>query len=393
MITSNEALDIVLKKKGSFGLVKVPLSEALGRVLAKDAYPDRPFPPFDRVCMDGICIDYNAYEKGRRVFEVEGVQAAGQAQLKLNDTNKAIEVMTGAALPVGTTTVIRYEDLKPVSGGFEILVDIKDEANIHYKGSDAETSDVLIKAGSEIRSAETGMLATIGKTFVEVKKMPSVAIFSTGDELVDIDSDPKPHQIRRSNSHMMQAALKNMGVDASLFHINDDVEEIKDDLGSIMTDYDAILMSGGVSKGKFDFIPQVLADLGVEICFHRVKQRPGKPFLFGVKGDCCIFGFPGNPVSTLAGVKKYFEPWLKRSLGVSIDVPMVKLKNDVKFKPDLTYFAQAAIVNEGGTLYAEVLHGGGSGDMVNMGRVDGFIELPSGREDFKAEELFPFMEI
>ncbi len=393
MITSTEALQIILDKKGAFGLEQVQLSEALGRVIAKDAFPDRPFPPFDRVCMDGIAINYNAYQSGQRIFEVAGVQAAGQPQLELQDTTMAIEVMTGAALPIGTTTVIRYEDLETVEKGFEINAEIRDQANIHFQGSDAGVRDVLIKMGSPIRSAEIGMLATIGMSEVAVRKLPRVAIFSTGDELVDVDATPKPHQIRRSNSHMMMAALKKMGVSASLFHVNDKMAEIREYLESILSDYDAILMSGGVSKGKFDFIPDVLKDLDVEICFHRVKQRPGKPFLFGVKAGCCIFGFPGNPVSTLAGVKKYFEPWLKASIGLPIEFPMVRLKNDVKFKPNLTYYAQAAIHHVEGVLYAEVLHGGGSGDMVNMGRVDGFIEIPSGREDFKAGELFPYMEI
>ena len=344
MITSVEALEIILDRKGSFGLEQVDLSNALGRVIGADAYPDRPF-PLDRVCMDGIAINYDAFNKGKRIYKVEGVQAAGQPRLKLQNDDQAIEVMTGAVLPFGTTTVIRYEDLKSVEAGFEIAVDIKDMANIHYQGNDAGVKDVLIKRGSIIRSAEIGVLATIGRSSVEVKRLPRVAIFSTGDELVDIDSKPEPHQIRRSNSHMMHAALQKMGVTANLFHVNDNVSEIKERLDAIITDYDAILMSGGVSKGKFDFIPDVLRSLAVEICFHKVKQRPGKPFLFGVKGGCCIFGFPGNPVSTLAGVKKYFEPWLQASIGLPTVLPMVKLKKGVAFKPDLTYFAQASIRN------------------------------------------------
>ena len=157
--------------------------------------------------------------------------------------------------------------------------------------------------------------------------------------------------------------------------------------------YDAVLMSGGVSKGKYDHIPDVLKEKGVEIIFHRVKQRPGKPFLFGSRGDVKIFAFPGNPVSTIVGFKKYFEPWLLACMGSETAIPMVELAEDVFFKPDLTYFAQASLKTIDGKLLVDVAHGNGSGDMVNMASVDGFVELPRGKETFKRGERYPFLKL
>jgi len=161
---------------------------------------------------------------------------------------------------------------------------------------------------------------------------------------------------------------------------------------NLLESYDVILMSGGVSKGKFDFIPEVLDRLGFNKLFHRVAQRPGKPFWFGELGDKKVFAFPGNPVSTLACFHKYFMPWLYKVRGLEYTPQKVVLANEVSFKPDLDYFAQASIEQaDDGRFFATVQHGNGSGDMVSPTKMDGFIELTRGKEVYEVGGVYDFM--
>lgn len=393
MISVNEALDLVLGTVKLAAIESIPLGEAVGRILAEDIFSDRPMPPFDRVAMDGIAIDYAAYDRGRKIFEIEGIGPAGSPQVILKDAAKCIEIMTGAPLPLGTNTVIRYEDVLQKGQSFELQIDVQPNKNIHYQGSDHDKDIVLLRAGMKIKAIDINVLATVGKEQLLVYRMPKIAVISSGDELVEVGEIPKPYQIRRSNVYMLQARLRELGVAADTYHFKDDSEAIYEEIQRILLDYDVLLMSGGVSKGKFDFIPEVLNRLGVEKLFHRVAQRPGKPFWFGTKGDKTVFAFPGNPVSTLACFHKYFIPYLYKSIACSAPQKLkVRLANRVEFKAHLTYFAQASIQqNEEGIFEATMQKGNGSGDMVNPTRMDGFLELPAEKEVYEAGELYDFM--
>lgn len=394
MISTQEALKIVLDNSRSFGTENVPLAEAVGRVLAEDILSDRALPPFNRVCMDGIAIAHEAYAAEQRLFKVEAVGAAGSPQLTLQNTENCIEIMTGAVLPEGTDTVIRYEDLKQVGDAFEIQVeDVQAHKNIHYQGRDFGEGEVLLKQNLRIKAIDINILATVGKTQVKVKQMPRVAVISSGEELVEVGEQPAAHQIRRSNVYMLIARLREWGVESQAFHFQDDLSDITENLQKIVETHDVILMSGGVSKGKFDFIPAALEALQFKKQFHRVKQRPGKPFWFGTRAEKVVFAFPGNPVSTLACFHKYFLPWLEKSLNKKqAHLLKVRLSEAVHFKPALTYFAQAKLrFGQDGICYAKVGHGNGSGDIVNPSRMDGFIELSSDKESFEAGEVFDFL--
>ncbi|MDA0972279.1 MAG: molybdopterin molybdotransferase MoeA [Bacteroidetes bacterium] len=393
MIDSEEALRIILENRIDFGTEPVPLSDAIGRILAEDLLADRPLPPFDRVCMDGIAIPHDSFANGQRHFEVEKIGAAGQPQQTLNDSSKCIEVMTGAVLPKGTDTVIRYEDLKPKDEGFEVMIQAKPKANIHFQGEDLAKGGLLIPKGQRIKAIDINLLASVGKDEVEVKRLPKVAVISSGDELVEVNEVPEAHQIRRSNVHMILARLKELGIRGQDFHITDDREDIAATFERISADFDVLMMSGGVSKGAFDFIPAVLDELGFIKLFHGVQQRPGKPIWTGRKGNAMVFAFPGNPVSTLACFHQYVMPWLNACMGHDTEHRMkVQLRNEVLFKPDLTYFAQAKIsFNEEGTCEAEVIHGHGSGDLKNPSSMDGFIVLPRGKETYSAGEVYDFI--
>ncbi len=392
MITSNKALEIILNSTEDFGTESIPFIESTGRVLKENIFADRDFPPFDRVSMDGVAIDIKAFNQGQRTFKIEGVQAAGSPQLTLNNPKNCIEAMTGAVLPKNTNAVIQYELTDTQNGVVTLNTDtIKYYKNIHKKGLDCTKGTVLINQNKIISAAEIGVLATVGKARVKVAKHPKICIISTGDELVEVHQTPLPHQIRRSNVFTLVALLKRHHLKADTLHIKDDKSLLKQKVKEALEKYDVLMFSGAVSKGKFDFIPEVLNDLGVKKLFHRVKQKPGKPFWFGEKESKKVFAFPGNPVSTFVSCLKYFYPWYYKSVGVTMPQETAILASDFEFKSPLTYFLQVTLENKNGCLYAQPLMGNGSGDLANMALADAFIELPGEESHFKKGTVFSLL--
>ncbi len=394
MISVNEATDIILCNLFNPGIRVVTLEESVGFVLAEDIQADRDFPPFDRVTMDGIAIQYNQFKNGQREFSIVGTQAAGESQKVLTNAHQCFEVMTGAILPKGTDTVIRYEDLSISSSVATITVNkIELRQSIHAQGQDAKKDDLLLSSGMVLSPAEIALLASVGKSSVKIKNFPKTAIISSGDELVDVDKQPLLYQIRRSNTYALQAAMKAMGWSGTQYHMPDEETILEKELRSILQQHDTLILSGGVSKGKFDFIPSVMEKLGVKKLFHQVSQRPGKPFWFGVFGEGkTVFALPGNPVSTFMCFQRYVKPWIISSLGIEFKDQSAILARDFSFAPKLTYFLQVSVVNESGKLMAYPDAGGGSGDFANLKKIDGFLELPMERSEFKAGEAFKFYQ-
>jgi molybdopterin molybdotransferase len=392
MVTVKEATDIILQNCYLSASESVPITESVGRVLSEGIIADRDFPPFDRVSMDGIALSFDQL-KTRNHFIIENMQAAGEPVKELKDKSKCIEVMTGAVLPLGTDTVIRYEDLTISNGVVNVSTEsVQQKQSIHAQAQDARKGEMLIEAGIVISPAEVALLATVGKPSVSVRRLPRAAIVASGDELVAIESDPKPHQIRRSNTFALEAAMKKLGWAGTQYHFPDDLEVLRKSLKTLVTDHDVVILSGGVSKGKFDFIPQVLKEIGVKQLFHQISQRPGKPVWFGVTNDGkVVFALPGNPVSTFMCFHRFIKPWLLKSIGIADQFAKAILGTDFKFEPQLTYFLQVAVKNEEGKLVAYPKAGGGSGDFANLKEVDGFLELPLEKTLFKAGEVYPFI--
>ncbi|GAB4495868.1 MAG: molybdopterin molybdotransferase MoeA [Saprospiraceae bacterium] len=394
MITVAESEKIILGNTLSPAAEEVMLSDALGRILAENLVADRDFPPFDRVTMDGIAINYAQFATGRRQFFIEGVQAAGAPRLSLKNVENCLEVMTGAMLPNGTDTVVRYEDLQIENGVATVLSEIIFlRQNIHHQGIDRRIEDVIVEKGRKIGPAEIAVAATVGKAKIQVSRLPRTAILSTGDELVAVEQTPLPHQIRASNVFALQALLKNeFQIAGHIFHFPDSKELIKRSLSEIFDTFEIVILSGAVSAGKFDFVPQILDELGVEKCFHKVAQRPGKPFWFGrIPGKTVVFALPGNPVSAFLCACRYLLPFLSKSLGERMRrLEMGVLTEQVVFKPALTYFLPVRLNwSGGGVVRAQPLPGHGSGDLANLSDADGFLELPLERDVFQAGEAFP----
>ncbi len=391
MVSVEEAESIILSHLFTPRTISIEIERAAGHVLAEAVYADRDFPPFNRATMDGIAIRYQSFQNGQRIFKLEGIQAAGMAAQELQQENNAMEVMTGAMLPVGTDTVIRYEDIEFENSNAIILIDSVDLAqNIHPQGQDCRKAECLFSEGLKLSPAEIALLASIGKNHVHVFQFPKTAIISTGDELVGVHEQPLPWQIRRSNSYALQAAFKQMDHPADQFHITDNEDLLKYELTRIFENYELIILSGGASKGKYDFVPKTLEQLGVKKHFHNISQRPGKPLWFGTSNTHTVFALPGNPVSTYLCFYRYIKPWLEKSVRLTSPKSVAILSSDFQFKPELTYFLQVKVVNEQGRLMAYPDAGGGSGDFANLKDVDGFIELPLEKSIFKSGEIFSY---
>ncbi len=392
MISVKEAKNIILNSTQDFGVEEIPFIKSVGRILKEEIVADRDFPPFNRVSMDGIAINYTYFKNGQRSFKVEGIQAAGSEQLTMQNSENCIEVMTGAVLPNNCDTVIRYEDVTIENGIATITVnEIKDKQNIHVKGKDKTKNDVLIAENKLISAAEIGVFATVGKSFVKVAKEPKVLIVSTGDELVGVDEIPLEHQIRRSNVFTLVSLLERLHIPSETIHITDNKQILKNKIKICLEEFDVLLFSGAVSKGKFDFLPEVFNELGVEKLFHKVAQRPGKPFFYGRTNNCNVFGFPGNPISTFVNCLAYFYPWYYKSVGIKIEEETAILNADITFKPSLTYFLQVKLNDRFGHTIATPITGNGSGDLASLVNVDAFIKLPHDKTEFKSGENYPII--
>ncbi|MBS1527149.1 MAG: molybdopterin molybdotransferase MoeA [Bacteroidetes bacterium] len=392
MTTVEQAEKLILSETRDFGTEAIPFDHALGRVLAEDIKADRDLPPFNRVTMDGIAIRYTAIDQKVPAFQIVGTQAAGDDPIELQNENECIEIMTGASLPASADTVIPYEQVQ-ISDKTAILLsaDIRRGQNLHLRGADKKSGDIIIHSGKLISPAMINTISSVGKTSLLVKKLPRVVIVSSGDELVDIDLQPSPVQIRKSNSYMIQAVLRKYNISAELLHIPDDPAITREKIAYCIQNYDAVLMTGGISAGKFDYIPHALEDSGVKTIFHKVSQRPGKPFWFGKHAQgSLVFAFPGNPVATFMCLHRYFLPWLNTGLGLSERPPIYAvLDRNFSFKPELTYFLQVKLkFAMEGKLLATPLEGNGSGDFANLADTDAFMELPLGRSEFKSGEAF-----
>lgn len=382
MITPEQAENLIADNVYTRRTKVMALHEISGGRIAEDVFADSDLPPFDRVMMDGVAIRSQDFEAGTRTFRIVGVQRAGMSPLKLHEADTCLEIMTGAVCCDGGDVVIPYEQCDISDGMCTVLLDqIKRGQHIHFRGTDFRRGDKLISSGASFGPAEAGICASVGQTTLLMENLPNVIIFSTGEELIGIDDQPLPHQIRRSNVFVLEFMLRKRGIQADTAHLPDDESIIKTQLQKALNDYDIILMSGGVSKGKYDLIPDTLAALGAEKIFHRIAQKPGKPMWFGKTEHTVIFGFPGNPVSTMMCAVRYLLPWLeKRLFGNSLMNLHVVAGEKMSNKSPLTFFQPAKIhgTHENGDVVVHPTSFGGSGDFASLSGADVFVEIPAG---------------
>jgi molybdopterin molybdotransferase len=372
---------------------RIPLAQAQGRILRQDIRADRDQPPFDRVMMDGIAI---RHDTSRTRYRVTGTQLAGQSAMTLATGDDCLEVMTGAMLPQGADTVVPIESLHKADGYATLGTNAVNAAGqfVHRRGSDCREGELLLSPGRVLRAPEIAVLATNGIAEVDVARLPSIAVVATGDELVDIDAQPEPWQIRRSNDHGIAAALRDAHFsDVSLHHVADEQEPILRLLKELLQRDDVIVLCGGVSMGQRDYIPGALEALGVKRVFHKIAQRPGKPMWFGIApGNKPVFALPGNPVSALVCTLRYVLPALRAASGMPSSRPrVVTLATQLITHASLTCFIPVALEDGiDGRLMAQPVPSATSGDFASLVRTDGIIELPPNASPFEAGFTAPF---
>lgn len=393
--TPQQALEVIVAHAVQLPDETVALRDAVGRVLREVVMPERDNPPFDRVCMDGVAIAAAAFDRGLRRFRVQGTQGAGAVPLALAAPDAAIEVMTGAMLPAGTDCVIPMEEYRLAGGELELLPAASARAarNVQLRGEDSRPGVAMLKPGVRIGAAEAAVIASAGLAGVSVARTPRVRIVSTGDELIEPGLPIAAHQVRRSNAYAITAALHDHGYDdVRDSHLADDAATIERAVRQLLDECEVLVLSGGVSTGKFDFVPRALAANGVAEHFHEVAQRPGRPMWFGTgpRGQL-VFGLPGNPVATLVCLVRFVLPALAAICGAAPTVPP-RFALSESFGPrKMTYFVPVKLAAdaEGATL-AQPRPPNGPGDFLALAGTDGFVELPPAPEGYPAGFIAPF---
>jgi molybdopterin molybdotransferase len=290
--------------------------------------------------------------------------------------------------------VVRYEEVELNDGTATIRSErVEKGQNAQKQGLERRKGELIVREGCRLSPAEAGVASTIGKATVKVARLPRTVIIYTGSELVEVDENPLPHQIRASNVYTIAALLEKWKIQADLLHLPDDELYIRRKVQGCLENYDLILLTGGISKGKYDYVPAALLESGVRQLFYRVAQRPGKPFWFGnVPDGPFAFALPGNPVSAFMCALRYTVPWLRASLGMRpFEGRYAQLSEDLVFKKEQTYFIQVKTRSTlDGRMIADVVSARGSGDLASLADADGFLELPAERKEFKAGETYRY---
>jgi molybdopterin molybdotransferase len=368
-----------------------PLSQCVGRILRQDVHAERDNPPFDRVCMDGVAIRSDVFQAGIRRFILQATQGAGAAPLRLQDGDRAIEVMTGAKMPHAADVIVPVEEYS-LDGGIVTLsenVKISPYRHVQRQGEDGPLGGLMLKSGALLGPPEIAVAASAGLARLQVSAEPAFMIIATGDELIEPGEPIAEHQIRQSNAYAMVAALRSRGFQRiGHDHIADDETRLIERLGLHLATHDVLILSGGVSKGKFDLVPQALEQLGVREVFHGVAQRPGKPMWFGIgPNGQSVFGLPGNPVSTLVCLIRFVIPALIAAAGAArLSQERLALSAPVSSDLPLTLFMPVSVVpDQWGRIWAKPRPTNTSGDYISLVGTDGFVELPAGPATYPKE--------
>ncbi|MEP6883963.1 MAG: molybdopterin molybdotransferase MoeA [Gammaproteobacteria bacterium] len=384
LITPRLAEEAIYSRLTCLPIESLPLTQCVGGTLRENIYAERDQPPFDRVAMDGMAVDSDALRRGIKRFRIQGIQAAGAPQLKLGGVDDAIEVMTGAILPLGSDCVIPVEQLVITEGYASLSGAVPDAPyqNVDRRGNHSRQGALLLEAGTLLRAPEIAVAASAGMARVRVSSQPAIMVVSTGDELIEPGDPIAEYQVRRSNAYAVAATLRTRGFGrVGDDHVPDDAALMCERLSLHLTTHEVLILSGGVSMGKYDLVPKVLQQLGVQEVFHKIAQRPGKPMWFGIGAQGqAVFGLPGNPVSTLVCLIRYVIPAIAEAMGTKREAPeRLALAAPVTFQAALAYFLPVSIEHDDwGRPWANPRRTNGSGDFLSLTGTDGFVELPPG---------------
>jgi molybdopterin molybdotransferase len=370
------------------GIMELEIHSALGYVLAQDLAADRDYPPFDRATRDGYAVRAAEACAGATI-RCAGEIKAGDSLVESLAQKTCLQIMTGAAVPQGADAVVMIEYTHRNGDDVRFQQNATVQQNIVRQGSEATAGQALLRSGSRLGFAELGLAAQIGATRLRCAKKPRVAILSTGDEIVAVDATPGPFQIRNSNSVSLAAQVRQAGGEPVLLgNATDRVENLAEIIQRGLLE-DILVLSGGVSMGKYDLVEDVLKTLGVKFYFDAVAIRPGKPAVFAMHDQKPIFGLPGNPLSTMVTFQLFVVPAIDILSGAPArPLPFLKaqLAEPLKEKPGMTHFLPATIGWTGGSAKVRPLAWKGSGDTVTMAQANCYLVIPSDVETLSAGE-------
>ncbi len=393
MITVDEAIDQILSRIIPLGCERVSILESLGRVMGEDIRAPRDIPPLDNAGMDGYAVRHEdirgASEKAPVRLEVIEDLRAGFLSEKTVGKEQAIRIMTGAPIPGGADAVIPVEETERGDGFVFIQATASAGQHIRRAGEDVKEGDWVISRGDILRPSEVGMLASVGRPYISVHQRPLVAILCTGEELVDVGETLDGVKIVSSNSYTLAAQVKECGaIPVQLGIAKDRKEEIKEKVLQGLR-ADVFISSAGVSVGDYDFVRDVLKELGVEMIFWRVAMKPGKPVAFWIFGGKPVFSLPGNPVSSMVTFEQFVRPALLKMMGHRrLFRPVVEafLEKEIQKEPGKRHFVRA-MISSGMDGYRVTATGPqGSGILISMVRANGLIIIPEDREVVRAGE-------
>jgi molybdopterin molybdotransferase len=391
MTTADQALEIVLDNVNPLGVERIPILEALGRVVAENIHSSRDIPGFDNSAMDGYAVRAadiaHASESSPIRLKVVETVGAGQMPARRISAGEAVRTMTGAPIAEGADAIIQVERTRGTGDTVEILAPPDPRSFIRPRGEDLRRGELAMTAGKVLTPSDLGMLASVNRAMVEVARRPRVAIVATGDELVDVDQPPVGAQVVNSSAYALAGAIREAGGEFAILKVaRDTVDEIRARLTEAMT-FDAMVSTGGVSVGQFDHVKGALDELGMRQLFHGVAQRPGRPLKFGTVGYRPIFGLPGNPVSTMVCFYLYARPALLKMGGhTRVGLPRVQARCgvDIKVAKDLTEFVRVKLERVGDGFVATPTGNQGSGILSSLSRADGLLIGPSTETLLKA---------
>lgn len=405
-LSVDEALAQILRAVSPLGTERVDLLSAVGRVLAEDVVADLPIPPWANSAMDGFAVRHDdlaaappSRERPLELTVVEEVPAGRMPQRTLG-RGEAARIMTGAPLPAGADTVIPVEDTEWHHGRVRLLAGAEPGAYVRPVGQDVQAGERVLPTGTPVTPATVGMLAQLRRSFVTVHAVPRVAILSTGDELLEVDQPaharPGRATIVNSNAYQLAAAIAETGaVPVQLGIAEDRREAIRARVENGLRVADCLVSTGGVSVGDYDFVKDVLGDLGADVRFWKIAVRPGKPLVFGLVQGRPYFGLPGNPVSSLVTFEVFVRPALRQMMGFAGErrfraTVEAEVREHFTVPVGRRHFLRCRLVKTEGGGYAAVTTGNqDSAILTSLVRADGLLVVPEDRREVRVGDRLP----
>jgi molybdopterin molybdotransferase len=386
LVSPSTALEIILNSSYIVNSECIESLDALNRVLSDDVYSEINIPLNNNSAMDGYAVQHEsllkASDKNPVLLNIIGEIKAGDRPESFSiSKEECVRIMTGGALPPGCDAVVPFEDTKETDGKVEVYRKIKINENIRFTGEDIAANGKVLSKSLKIKAPDIGLLVSINKKFISVYKKPSIAIISTGDEVRDIGEELSPGQIRNSNAYMLMNEIIRYGGDPFFFGI------VKDDYDAVLKkiyealEYNIVITIGGVSEGRYDFIRNAACELGINLLVEKVRMKPGRPFVYGIKGQTRFFGLPGNPVSAMLTFHRFVRPAILKIGGCKNTMkPVLEavLCEDISVKPDRTYYLRGFFKIRDGKIYVSSTGSQGSGILSSLSMANCYIIIDEG---------------